>query len=65
MLRCAHCLRRWRSKEAHELYLKRRAVFESLRDGTPCAHLAPLNLPEPSKIDRHRSRSQDFRAGVN
>lgn len=43
------------------LFLRRKAVRESLRDGTECVHLASLEMPIPSKQDRHREHTAQFR----
>lgn len=61
-MKCRECKRSFRNRAAYELYQRRLAVIESLRNATPCAHLATLvSEPAQDKRDRHATRSESFR----
>ena len=57
-MKCRECHRHFRSRAAYDLYLRRKAVEESLRDNKPCAHLADIEL---DKQARHRKAHHHFR----
>lgn len=61
---CPQCNRRFRSKEAYALYLKRLAVIESLRMNVEAEHLKPYTVePIGDKRERHMADSEAHRSG--
>lgn len=55
-MKCPHCQRHFRSKAAHALYERRRAVIDDLT-----ASVAQMRAALPDRTARHREASRMFR----
>lgn len=63
MARCNDCQRRFRSKQAYELYQRRVEVLKDLR-ATCGPKFTYSSTPDLSKRERHLIDSSEHRAGM-
>lgn len=56
----------FRSRAAQDMFLKRLSILDSLRYGTECEHLKPIESPESilSKRERKMQKREDYLRGA-